>query len=100
MCSLASAYGMLVNRFLGVNPVQVPTIQKSVVQNLAQTEAVAEPENTSTPSFRQTEKEPAWSAPVETDQPEGQKRGFVLPVVAGIIAVLACVGVWIFRKHG
>lgn len=79
---------------------QESTIQESVAQDATETLPVAETEEVPASSVRQAEEDPVKVAPVNETQPEEHKRGFVLPVVIGIIAVLACVGIWFFRRRG
>lgn len=69
-------------------------------QNPIQAAGIAKPEDVSASSIRQSEEGPVKAALVEETPRDKQKRGLVLPVVAGIIAVLACAGGWIFRRHG
>ena len=69
-----------------------------IAQNTTQA-VPAEPEEVSTHSVRQFEEEAVKVAPTEPDQPEEQKRGVSLPLVIGVVAALACVGVWLFQKR-
>ncbi|MGI6301055.1 MAG: hypothetical protein ACOX52_08370 [Verrucomicrobiota bacterium] len=77
-----------------------PINRKPIEQNSEQAEVVEEAKEVSASSVRQAEEEPVKVAHIEQTQPEEQKRGFVLPVVFGIIVVLACVGIWFFRRRG
>lgn len=79
---------------------QESTIQEAVAQDATKKLDVAETEEVRPPSVRQTKEDPVKVAPANEAQPEEHKRGFVLPVVIGIIAVLVCVGIWFFRRRG
>ena len=87
------------NRTSDSNHGQEPIIQKSIVQDTTQAEAVADSEEGRASSVGQSEKYPVKVAPVEKTQMDEQKRGFVLPAIIGIIAVLSCVGIWLFRSN-
>lgn len=75
------------------------TIHESVTQDATETLDVAETEKVCPPSVRQAKEDPVKVTPANEAQPEEDKHRFVLPVVIGIIAVLACVGVWFFRRR-
>lgn len=88
------------NQVPGSNQVQEANIQEAVVRDSSQVGADAETEEISTPADRQAEENPVGVVPEETDQQGEQKRGVVLSVVVGFIAVLAGAGAWIFRSFG
>lgn len=79
---------------------QESKIKESVAQDATERLDIAETVDVRAPSVRQAEEDAVKVAPVEETQPKEGKSGFVLPVVLGIIAVLACVGFWVFRRHG
>lgn len=79
---------------------QESTIQDSVAQDPAETLDVVEIEEVRPSSVRHAEEYLVKVAPVNETQLEKHKLGFVFPVVIGIIAVLACVGIWFFRRRG
>jgi len=45
------------------------------------------------------DQEPIKVAPVEAPEPEKQKRGFALPLLIGLVAVLAYAATWLIRRR-
>jgi len=87
-------------RTTGSKGPQESTVQKSIVQDTAKSSGATETRENSASSVHQAEEEPVNAALIENNQPKKHKRGFALPVVVGAIAVLACVGVLLVRRHG
>ena len=75
------------------------TIQESVAQDATETQGAEETEEVRPLFVRQANEYPVKIAPASGARPEELKRGFVLVEVIGIIAVLACVGIWFFWRR-